>query len=94
MVRAAARRTGLSVGDWLNSVILDAAAEEGVPPVQRVFKDRVETPIPAKDEMASICSRLDDIAKKIDRLEQADNNVIARVEPAAHEVPIHICINW
>jgi localization factor PodJL len=90
MVNMAARRTGLSVGEWLNSVILDAAAEEGVRPVQRVFKERGETPNPTKGEIASIYSRLDDIAKKIERLEQGDINMAALQEPAASEVPTHM----
>ncbi|MBN8957202.1 MAG: SEL1-like repeat protein [Rhizobiales bacterium] len=41
--REAARRSGLSVAEWLQSVIVDSAAQEGVRVAQRAQQDRHET---------------------------------------------------
>ena len=60
--REAARRSGVSVGQWLNSVILDQAAAEGVAP-------SYEEPHGQSGEgLASINERLDDLSRQLDRL--------------------------
>ena len=38
--REAARRSGMSVGEWLDSVILQSARQEGVTPSRRSDEDR------------------------------------------------------
>ena len=60
--REAARRSGMSLGEWLNSVILQQAAEDGV-----------RTPPPAYDddeddgsEHAAVHRRLDDLTRRIE----------------------------
>ena len=40
MILTAASRAGMSVGEWLNEVILDAAADEGVQDLRDVFQER------------------------------------------------------
>src|SRR5512135_3516769 len=60
--REAARRSGLSLGEWLNSVILQQAAEEGV-----------QAPLAHDDdddygeEIATVHQRLDDITRRIEQ---------------------------
>jgi localization factor PodJL len=51
----AARRSGLSVGEWLNSVILDQAAEQGIDPQ-------------AGDHYETFNDRLDDLNRQFERL--------------------------
>jgi hypothetical protein len=69
MVRAAAHRAGMSVRDWLNSVIIDAAAAEGVAVTSSVFRHD-EGPIERNDGLSAIRARLDDLADQIDYLVQ------------------------
>ncbi len=57
--REAARRSGMSLGDWLNSVILHQAAEDGVHP----HDDDDES-----DELASVHQRLDDLTRRIEQV--------------------------
>ena len=66
--REAARRSGMSLGEWLNSVILNQAAEEGIDP-DEAGED-------SYDELSSVHQRLDDISRRIDRA--------ARSGPAAY----------
>jgi hypothetical protein len=70
MIKTAASRAGMPVSEWLNAVILDAAADEGVKRLRNVFHDRAGTSKPAKYDYASIYSRLDVIAAKIESLTQ------------------------
>ena len=93
MIEAAANRAGMSISEWLNTIILDAAAEEGIKPVRYVFKQSVEKPIPVKAEIASLCSRIDDLATKIETLansqiDHAPRNKSAPVKIADNEFTI------
>src|SRR4030088_3801032 len=48
--REAARRSGMSVGEWLDSVIIDSALDEGVePPHDRDAREQHLRGIPARD---------------------------------------------
>jgi hypothetical protein len=70
MVRMAARRAGFSVREWLNSVIIEAAKEAGVPTVPRLFEE-FDEPLPShKHNLAALHSRLDDLAAQIEWLAQ------------------------
>lgn len=60
--REAARRSGMSLGDWLNTVILDKAAEHGIAPEQ----DEID-----EDELGSVHERLDELTHKIERLNRS-----------------------
>jgi len=57
--RQAARRSGMSLGEWLNSVILQQAAEDGVHGVHDDDDD--------DDELATVHHRLDDLTRRIER---------------------------
>ncbi len=63
--REAARRSGLSLGDWLNSVIINSAAHEGVEP--RADADDYAD---ASDDgdLSSVHERFDELSRRIDRL--------------------------
>jgi len=54
--RQAARRSGLSLGEWLNSVILQQAAQDGL------HDDDDDN-----DELAAVHQRLDDLTRRIER---------------------------
>lgn len=59
--REAARRSGLSLGEWLNNVILEQAAEAGV----RAPGDEDEDDETYADELAGVHERLDDLTRRI-----------------------------
>ena len=59
--REAARRSGMSLGDWLNSVILQQAAESGM----HGSGDHDDEDVYGED-LASVHQRLDDLTRKID----------------------------
>jgi hypothetical protein len=71
MILTAASRAGMSVGEWLNEVILDAAAEEGVQELRDVFQDRMERRRSGNLGFATICSRIDDLTAKVRSLSQS-----------------------
>src|SRR6185295_15911446 len=62
--REAARRAGMSVGEWLNTVILDSADEEGV----RVphYEDEDDN-----DQLFAVHDRLDQLTRQFERLKPA-----------------------
>lgn len=63
--REAARRSGVSLGDWLNSVIIDSAGQEGVAPRQPAHED---DEFFDDGDLASVHARFDELARRIDRL--------------------------
>ncbi len=77
----AARRSGMTVGEWLNSVILDqstAAADAPPPPnppPAKVFSPAPSRPSPAASEDTTL--RLEDIAQQLARLAQRDRETAA-----------------
>lgn len=58
--REAARRSGMSLGDWLNSVILQQAAANGAQPGADDDEDFYS------DDLAGVHQRLDELTRKID----------------------------
>lgn len=68
--RDAARRSGMSLGEWLNAVILQQAEEDGVPVSSHGYDDD------ESDELSSVHQRLDDLTLRIEQL--------ARTGPAAY----------
>jgi hypothetical protein len=72
MIETAASRAGMSVSKWLNQVIIEAATDEGVKPVRFVFQEHQAPLNPAKINLASIHSRLADLAEKVEHLAQTD----------------------
>jgi len=74
--REAARRSGMSVGEWLDSVILEQARQEGVTPANRPDGDRYhpgderrrrESHAPG-EPLAGVNARLDTLSQQLDRL--------------------------
>lgn len=56
--KEAARRSGLSLGEWLNTVIINQAVQDGVEP---------HADDSYGDELSSVHERLDDLSRRIDR---------------------------
>src|SRR5215510_1441176 len=80
--REAARRSGMSVGEWLDSVILQSARQEGATPARRsddgrqeaaTERRRREDATPRQDAsprepLAAVNARLDTLSQQLDRL--------------------------
>ena len=62
--REAARRSGMSLGDWLNSVILHQAAEAGVVG----SNDEQDDDDVYGSDLSTVHQRLDDISRRIDKV--------------------------
>ena len=60
--KEAARRAGVPLSEWLNSVIINTAAEEGIDPATFELDDE------GSEDISSVHARLDDLTCKIDRL--------------------------
>ena len=73
MIKAAASRAGMTVSEWLNEVILDAAADEGVKNLRNVFEDPAERPRRQNIDFDTIYSRLDEIAARIESLSHGNS---------------------
>ena len=65
--REAARRAGMSVGEWLNAVILDSADEEGV----RLSRHGRDDDEDDNDQLFAVHERLDDLTRQLERLHRA-----------------------
>ncbi|MEI7805774.1 MAG: hypothetical protein WCI56_10635 [Hyphomicrobiales bacterium] len=77
--REAARRSGMSLSEWLNSVIINTAAQEGVDPHAHDDDD--------DSDLSSVHQRFDDLTRRIDRLAAAGPQVPAAV--ARYAPPMH-----
>ena len=88
MIKAAASRAGMSVSEWLNEVILDAAADEGVKNLRHVFQNHTGKRKYENYDFASIYSRLDDIAAKIEMLSQGNSPSEFFDEPVASKTNV------
>lgn len=73
--RAAARRSGMSLGEWLNSVILHSAAEED-------FTDDDDS-----EDVAAVHAKLDDLTRRIDRLAKTARQESQAFVPAPPSLP-------
>src|SRR5262249_28870751 len=67
--RVAARRSGMTVGEWLNAIIVEQAAEDGVRDVQS--DDGDTTPQHSDAKLAAINDRLADLIRQLARLERS-----------------------
>jgi localization factor PodJL len=91
--REAARRSGLSVAEWLQSVIVDSAAQEGVRVAQRAQQDRQETRLNSgeqHDRKAWEADRqADELASRMDRMTRTagDTHIPQAREPMADQNP-------
>src|SRR5665213_2982161 len=59
----AARRSGMSLSEWLNSVIIHQAEQQGIDPDE--IADDEE---PSGDDARSVHARLDEIARRLDKV--------------------------
>src|SRR5277367_2023643 len=94
VAREAARRSGVSVGTWLNSLIIKAA-DEHIPPGKPdaptphgagpVRNPRPTTP-PADDHIAAIGRQIDELKWRIDSLSRDDSARHAAASAAAEEM--------
>jgi len=75
--REAARRSGMSLGDWLNSVIFNQAAEQGIDP-DALDDDDERHGV----DLSTVHERLDDISRRIDKVAQVAQ--VARPGPEAY----------
>jgi len=82
MILTAASRAGMSVGEWLNAVILDAAADEGVQELRDVF--RTQRRAPRNLDFAAICSRIEDLSAKVRSLSQSNPTLDRSAGPGAN----------
>jgi localization factor PodJL len=71
--REAARRAGMSVGEWLNSVIVDSAFEEGVRLRRRYEPDDDDA---EEDNLSGVHQRLDELARQLEHM-----SVVAKFAP-------------
>ena len=78
--RAAARRSGMTVGEWLNSVIIEQAVEEGISPLHAGIGDH--DPDRADEELAAINNRLADLTRQLDRTERGGTGALSSRECA------------
>jgi localization factor PodJL len=95
VAREAARRSGLSVGAWLNSLIIEAADKDvpsggpDVPAAQGAappHNPRPTTPQPAGDHVVSIGRQIDELKWRIDSLSRDDSARHAAVSAATEEM--------
>ena len=68
MIGQAASHAGMSVSDWLNEVILEAASREGVSELHEVFPEPSQQP--EQVDFRPIFARLDRLAHTIQALSQ------------------------
>jgi localization factor PodJL len=66
--REAARRAGMSVGEWLNTVIIDSADEEGIRPSRRGYAGDEDD---EDDQLFAVHERLDELTSRLERLHRA-----------------------
>ena len=72
--KIAARRSGMTLGEWLNSKILETA--DDIPSVRPDYSPRAAAPNHALERTAS---RLEDIAEQLARISRRDTDTAARV---------------
>jgi localization factor PodJL len=76
VARDAARRSGLSVGEWLNTLIIDAAGDDDAPPTayqnptygEPDSYDRDRSAHGSEDRFAAITRQIEELKSQIDRL--------------------------
>jgi localization factor PodJL len=73
--KSAARRSGMTLGEWLNSVILEQAEGEG-PAMNQLEPQASGFPLPKK-RASDAPIRLDDLAAQLNRLTQRDQDTAA-----------------
>jgi localization factor PodJL len=87
----AARRSGMTLGEWLNSVILDQADDEGgveaTPEGQAQKEISRDTPRQSATPADDTAMRLEDIAQQLARLARRDHETAPAPRPEARRGP-------
>ncbi len=95
----AARRSGMSLDDWLNSVIMHQAAQAGVQPQapaaarqtgrqgQKRQKGQPDAPQPDSRQLAAVNNRLDDLSRRIEQFTRAGAAAPAPQRPVQSHGP-------
>ncbi len=79
--KEAARRAGMPLSDWLNTAILNSAADEGIDPADFEIGEG------GGHEIAAVNARLDDLTRKIDRLVSVPRGPEAYAPPHVRAAP-------
>jgi localization factor PodJL len=66
--REAARRSGMSVEEWLDTVIAESARHAGIDPAAHRLSDFDEHPGSRGSSFADVSARLDELARQVDHL--------------------------
>ncbi len=94
--RKAAQRSGMSVGDWLNEVIIDQAAQDGIAPARdydhdhdHEYEQNHDHDEPARrddraQEFAAVSERL---AQSIERIDRRLDNLTTQIQAPAAPAP-------
>ena len=77
----AARRSGMTLGEWLNSMILDSAE---TPELEQATMQRYQRPSPPRDETSI---RLEDIAEQLSRIARRQQDTAPAPSSYTHESP-------
>lgn len=77
--REAAQRSGMPLGEWLNSVIINQAAHEGVDPELFASDDH--------DDINAVHARLDELQRRLDRMARAGTGPAAYAPPHVRHAP-------
>ncbi len=80
----AARRSGMSLDNWLNSVIMQQAAQAGVP---AYGSQPARQPQPDRRELAAVNHRLDDLSRRIEQFTRTGPAAYAPQRPAPARAP-------
>ncbi len=78
--KEAARRAGMPLSEWLNTVIINSAADAGIDPAEFEVEG-------GSDDVGAVHARLDDLTRKIDRLVSARGGPEAYAPPHVRAAP-------
>ncbi|NMD08396.1 MAG: hypothetical protein GYA66_10520, partial [Phyllobacteriaceae bacterium] len=76
--KLAARRSGMTLGEWLNSTIMEQADGSDLPPPPAVVATRQRTAADATPAFERAANRLEDIAEKLARLSIGESATASR----------------
>ena len=85
--REAARRSGLSLHQWINSAIIGTAAESGIRPRAAKFHEHKDTRPFEDSGFNAVSERLDDLAMRLDRMATHSAEAAPPTAPAAPDEP-------
>jgi localization factor PodJL len=72
--REAARRSGMSVEEWLDTVIAESARHAGIDPTSHRLSDFDDHPASRGSSFADVSARLDQLSRQVDNLSHASGS--------------------